>query len=282
MQAHSGTAPKTSDNKLKSNDMSSEHLSVAPVKLTKPVGAIISGLAVLRYLSQQSEAVPLSRITRELGLNPSTCLNILRTFVHEGYVTFRPQSKLYSLGLGALELLNGAAAQGVKLDAIRSLTDSIAAREMVTVTLWRRIAQDRKMVLLASPAPSDMRIQMEVGTRLPLLVGAAGRLLGAFSSLSERELRAQYQSIRMDNPVSFEEFQAEMAEARARGWALDENRYRDGATSVAVAVVNDSADSVFAITATMFSAQFSADRAERLISLLRQPASLLAKAFPYI
>ena len=61
----------------------------------KPVGALISGLAVVRYLSTAAAPVGVSRIARDLGLNSSTCFNLLKTLVHERLATFDEATKTY-------------------------------------------------------------------------------------------------------------------------------------------------------------------------------------------
>jgi DNA-binding IclR family transcriptional regulator len=248
----------------------------------KPVGAILAGLSVLRYMAAASGPLPLSRITRDLGLNPSTCLNILRTLANENYLIFDPQSKLYSMGLGVLELVSGALAQGGDMRAVRALTDLISSAEGVTVTLWRRVQRDRIMLVLESLPASNMSIKMNVGQRLPLLVGAAGRLMAAYSNLSEPELSEQFQQIRLGHRQTFREFMDEVNVARERGWATDEGHYTVGASSVAVPVLNERGEAIYAFTATMFSAQYSLDRAELLATELARPASLLTSALPYM
>lgn len=247
----------------------------------KPVGAILSGLSVLRFLANAPTPMPLSRITRELSLNPSTCLNILRTLVDEDYVIFDPQSKLYSMGLGVLELVSGAMAQGRDMRSIRAVTDHIASAETVTVTLWRRVQRDRMMLVLESLPADNMSIKMNIGQRLPLLVGAAGRLMAAYSDLSEAELAQQFKQVRLERGQPFREFMVEAREARERGWAIDEGHYTVGAASVAVPVLNEKDQAVFAFTATMFQAHFSMERAEMLAHELQRPAQLLASALPY-
>lgn len=247
----------------------------------KPVGAILAGLAVLRYMASASSPLPLSRITRDLGLNPSTCLNILRTLTNENYLIFDPQSKLYSMGLGVLELVGGALAHGGDMRAVRAATDLIANTEGVTVTLWRRIQRDR-MILVLESLPMGMSIKMNVGQRLPLLIGAAGRLMAAFSMLSREELGEQYRSIRLGDQQPFRDFMEEVDTARERGWATDDGHYTVGASSVAVPVLNEREEAIYAFTATMFSAQFSEDRARQLAEELARPAALLTSALPYM
>lgn len=248
----------------------------------KPVGAVLAGLSILRYLATAPSPAPLSRITRDLKLNPSTCLNILRTLAAENYVLFDPRSKLYSLGLGVLELLGGAVAQGRDLRAIKAITDGISAAESVTITLWRRVSRDRIMLVLESLPAETITIRMNIGQRLPLLVGAAGRLMAAFSHLSEAELAEQYERVRMDRPMPFAKFMDEVRAAREARVAHDVGRYTMGTATIAVPVLDDNDQAAFAFSATMFAEQFSTRRIDDLAEQLRRPAALLAAAVPYL
>ncbi|MBP7568356.1 MAG: helix-turn-helix domain-containing protein, partial [Burkholderiaceae bacterium] len=74
----------------------------------KLVGALVSGLSVLRYLAASGSPVGVTRIARELELNASTCFNLLKTLVHEGLVTFDDDTKTYAIGIGLVELARGA------------------------------------------------------------------------------------------------------------------------------------------------------------------------------
>lgn len=68
---------------------------------------LVGGLSVLRYLAAAQTPVGVSRIARDLELNPSTCFNLLKTLVHEGLAVFDETTKTYSVGLGLLALAKG-------------------------------------------------------------------------------------------------------------------------------------------------------------------------------
>lgn len=248
----------------------------------KPVGAVVAGLAVLRYLAASPTPTPLSRITRDVGLNPSTCLNILRTLTQENYVSFDPNSKLYAMGLGALELVSGVLAHGGDLSSVRMLMDDISREEGATVTLWRRISDRRIMLMLESLPAGNVSIKMNIGQRLPLLIGAAGRLMAGYTKMSDAELRQQFKSLRLDHPMTFKEFQSEVSEAVERGYAIDESHFFAGTSSVAVPVLNSNDEATFALTATVFAGRFSDSWAAHMAQRLTRPAELLATAQPYL
>ena len=59
----------------------------------KMVGALSAGLKVLRYLANASTPYGVTRIAKDLGLNASTCYNLLKTLVHERLVNFDEATK---------------------------------------------------------------------------------------------------------------------------------------------------------------------------------------------
>jgi DNA-binding IclR family transcriptional regulator len=255
----------------------------APATMTaKPVGAVLAGLTVLRHLAQAPAPLPLSRIARDLSLNPSTCLNILRTLAQENYVSIDPHAKLYSIGLGVLELASGALSRGGDLSGVRSLLDSISQAEGATITLWRRLSADRMLLVLESLPTANVGIKMTIGQRLPLMIGAAGRIMTGHAKLPEADMRRQFDQLRMDGPIGYAEFMAQAREAAARGWAIDDGNYSLGTASVAVPVLDRGGTAIFALSATVFSARFSLEWAERLAGLLAKPAALLASVQPYL
>ena len=123
---------------------------------------------MLRYLGETGAGVGVSRVARDLELNPSTCFNLLRTLVHEGMVDFDPHAKTYTLGLGVVELAKGALEQTSYARFMRPHLEAIAARHGVTATLWQRTGKDRVVLVDRCEADSAMRVHMQIGQRLPL------------------------------------------------------------------------------------------------------------------
>lgn len=266
--------------------MTAQPLTSAKVGTTrsptyKPVGALVAGLSILRHLTRVRSPMPLSRIAKELKINPSTCLSLLRTLVQEDLVVFDPQTKLYSMGLGILELMGGALANGADLRAIRLHTDAIALEEQVTVTVWRRFSSTRMVLVMESLPNENTHIKMTVGQRLPSLLGAAGRVLTAFADRAEREIREQYRTLRQDRAVPFEQFMKEVRMTRERGWAVDPGSFTTGVSSIGVPVFDPSGEATFAIVATMFAARYSDEKAKQLALALKRPADLITQVLPY-
>ena len=155
--------------------------------MVKPVA---NAIRILRYLTQTAAPERGADIARHLSINPSTCFNILRTLVAEDVIDFNPISKMYSAGLGLAKLVDQLMTQGQRIELARPFMADLAARFHVTVTLWRRMGTDRIVLVSSEASPTDLRIDMPAGQRLPILMGASGRLfagqLGAAKAKPDR------------------------------------------------------------------------------------------------
>ncbi|UZG46040.1 IclR family transcriptional regulator [Caldimonas thermodepolymerans] len=220
--------------------------------IVKPV---VNAVRILRYLTHKGAPERAADIARHLGINPSTCYNILRTLVAEDVVDFNPLSKTYSAGLGLSRLVEQLVTQGQRLQMALPPMRELAARFGVTVTLWRRMGPDRIVLVHSESSPTDVHIDMPVGQRLPILMGASGRLFVGRMNMSEDELRAAFESIRWARALSFETYLREVNRARRRGWAVDDGYFAVGVLAVAAPVCDASGDIAFTVSAVMIRGQ---------------------------
>jgi DNA-binding IclR family transcriptional regulator len=241
----------------------------------KPVGAVESAIKILRYLGDGSPDGGMTVIARTLSLNSSTTFNILRTLTREGLVDFDAESKKYSLGAGIIDLAKGATSKGVDLTAIRPNLEKFANTYGSTVAVWRCISEDRKVLVMDAISGSDIKIHVNVGYRLPIFAGAAGRVLAAFSNLPRAKLQKQFQELRWDRPITFDQYMKQVDEARSRGWAIDEGHFMTGVTSIAVPVLALDGTASISIVAMMFANQYTDTRSKRMLEDLREIRSAL-------
>jgi len=245
----------------------------AQVVTGKVVGAVAGAITILRYLANAREPVGVSRIAKETKLNTSTSFNILRTLAMEDLVQFDAISKTYSLSMGIMEIARGATALGGDIGMLRPAMERIAQDRGVTVTLWQPISEERKVLILSASNRNAMRIQMQVGQRLPILMGATGRLFAAFGDHTKAELRRRFNEIRWERPLAYEEFLEQVKETAEHGYAKDDGNFAMGTVSVAVPIFDKDRKPVMAITATMFSGQYSEERLQGIIPDLQQLAN---------
>lgn len=232
--------------------MSTSKTSLLP---EKPVGALMSGLAILRYLAQVNDPVGVTKVAKDLKLNPSTCFNLLKTLVHEGLINFDETTKAYSIGIGLIELAKGALERNSYVQLVRPYLQEIADRFGVTATLWQRVQNERVVLLDLANSDSTIRVHMSIGQRLPMYVAAMGRCFIAVSELTREEVKRKFQAIRWESPPTFESYLKEIDKARHNGYATDVGHHVKGVTTVSSLVMNGRREPVVAISAVGFSAQ---------------------------
>jgi len=253
-------------------------VSAAPQVPDKRVGALSAGLAVLRYLTRTGTRAGVSRIARDVQLNPSTCFNLLRTLVYENLVTFDPQTKTYGLSLGLIELAKGALDQASHARFMRPHLDAIAVRHQVTATLWQRAGNDRVVLVDRAESDAAMRVHMPIGQRLPMYVAALGRCMAAHSGLGKSALREAFRFLRWENPPSFEQYWKSVQAARACGFAVDAGHYVRGATTVSAVVLDRDGLPFMALSAVGFEAQLTGAKIALLGADLRERAGAVSGA----
>jgi len=244
----------------------------------KLVGALASGLAVVRHLSVAAAPVGVSRIARDLGLNSSTCFNLLKTLVHERLVTFDEATKTYRVGLGLVELAKGALETASYARLVHPHLESIAADHCVTATLWHRAPDERVVLVDRADNDATMRVHMNVGQRLPMFVSALGRSMAAHSGLSRTEMRRRVEALRWDDPPGFDAYMRSVDDAVRKGYAVDSGCYVKGVTSVSAAVLDSTGAPVMAISGTGFTAQLPRSAIKALGEDLRDRAALVSRA----
>ncbi len=234
------------------------------------VKPVANAIRILRYLSQTGQPARTTQLARSLSINTSTCFNILRTLVSEGVVEFDPISKTYKLGVGLLKLVGHSIREGQRLEMARPLMHALADRFSVTATLWRRIGEDRIVLVAVEQSPGDLRIHMTTGQRLPFLMGATGRLVGAELGLSKQDTAAAFRALRWARPIEFETYWQELQMAKARGWAVDDGYFSHGIMTVAVPVYDTDGVMSFSLSSVMFRGQYDEAEIETLGQEMKQ------------
>lgn len=241
--------------------------SSSPDKL---VGALSAGLKIIRYLATAPTPHGVTRIAKDLGLNASTCFNLLKTLVHEGLVSFDEATKTYSTALGLVELANGSLEKASYVRMMRPHLQELAERHNITTTLWQKSRGDRVVLVDLADSGSAMRIHMSIGQRLPMYIAALGRCMAAHSGLSAVQLRSKLSELRWEEGPSFETYMREVEEARGNGYAVDQGNFVKGVVTISSAILDSDHRPIMAVSAVGFATQFQPDSLLALCEDLRQ------------
>lgn len=202
----------------------------------RQVPAVTRAVAILRFLARADEPVGVNPIARELKLVPSTCLHILRVLQDEGLVEFDSNTKRYSIGIGILPLARSALQKNTFSVLVQPLLSNLSETYGVT-SIATQLAEPSQMVVIAlSQSSMPFRLQVDLGSRFPILISATGRLFAAFNVTDPNGLRKAFDKLVWDHPPSFETWLEEIEQTRARGYAIDRGTYISGVTVVAAPV----------------------------------------------
>ncbi len=235
---------------------SEEGSSLEPSVTVKPV---VNAIRILRHLNELGSPGRAISIARALSINASTCFNILRTLASEHLVNFDPLSKTYTPGVGLTTLVGNFLSERQRIEAVSPHMADLAAKFSATMALWRRVSNDRIILVRSISSPTNVRIEMVEGQRLPMMMGATGRLLASQLDLPPKELRAMFRRLRWQRPLTFEEYWRQVEEATAKGYALDDGFYSAGVKSVAVPIADSSGYVGFTLVAIIFRTQIDED-----------------------
>jgi DNA-binding IclR family transcriptional regulator len=223
------------------------------IKMVKPV---VNAMQILRHLTAAAEPARAIDIARQLGINQSTCFNILRTLVAEDVVAFDHLSKTYTAGIGLANLVGQFVSQRQRIEVAKPLMRELASRFGVTITLWRPIGVDRIVLVSSEVSPTDLRIDMAEGQRLPYLMGAGGRLFAGQLDLSETAMHEAFDRVRWSEPLTFDAYWREVLDAKKRGYAIDDGNFARGIMAIAAPIFDKGGVIAFTVSAVMFRNQF--------------------------
>lgn len=230
----------------------------------KPVGAVISGVAVIIALHKAQRPLKASEVARAANLHRGTAFNILRTLQREGIVTYNETERTYGIGVVILELAHGVLRASGLLDVARPEMFSLAERARVTVALGK-VTKDYDLVLLDFVG-GGFRVDsyFSVGRRSRRFSGAAGLVMAAFSGASDRLIEEEYEHTEWFRRPPFKEYTESIALARSRGFALDRGNRRSGLTQVAVPIFSQTGSLALVLTAADFSYSMTEQRIDEV------------------
>ncbi len=240
------------------------------------VGSVESAVRILNYLGQSPHPMRLRDIARDLSLNPSSCLNILRTLARDDVVHADPATKTYGLGMALVGLAGTALGRDLRVIAARRRLEEIATRHHVSAMLWRRSGEAEMLLLALATGGAGWRVQVEVGSRAPLLQGSMGRVMANHVLWERGELKRSFAQLRWDIPFDFAEYQKQIAIAKERGWSVDDRHYNRSMVGICVPIIESDSSCQSVLTVAMLANSHTAADQTAIIDDLRDAAAALA------
>ncbi len=212
-------------------------------------------LHLVRELARCDGPVTLSDLARRAGMPPSKAHRYLASFIAAGLVVQAGRSGKYDLGPAAMDIGLSALARhdfvNRSADSLPELRDATGMTALLSV--W---GTDGATVVRWERAPAPVITSMGLGTTLPLLTSASGRVFIGWSPPGAiRERLAKELELAKSNPTlahreDFNEASvlALRGSIRAAGYASVDGRFIPGLVAIAAPVLDWQGEAQCAIT----------------------------------
>lgn len=232
------------------------------------IRSVERALDVLLCFAGEPHGLGVTQIADKVGLYKSTVHRILAALEAKGFVRQDPVTGRYLLGLKALELasvyLTSGDVPAVAYPEMQLLRD----RAQETVSLYVRDGLERVRVQRAE-GPLTVRRVVGLGERLPLYLGASGKVLLGWLPAPERTA-----ILEQILPAGFDRaaLEAGIAQAVRQGWAVSVEEREPGAASVAAPVLDRMGRCIAALAISGPVGRFDDDSAPRLGRIVQESA----------
>lgn len=221
----------------------------------------------------------MSELAAQLDISKSSLHHVLAALIEVGWVERDPDTKELSLGLRAWEV--GHAYQDGKTLSQRAQPFMNAVRDRLgeTVRLAVRAGHDN-VCIAKSEGRYTLVFDQRVGARLPAHATGLGKAL--LCGLSTEELAELYTDYEFEaftesTLTSIEALQADISEARKRGWAEDKGEFILGIRCIAMPVRARSGDVVASISVSVPTNRFTEEHQRSTLELLGAAATSLSE-----
>lgn len=212
------------------------------------VPALDKGLDILECLSRSRVPLTQARIARELGRRPSELFRMLTTLERRGYIQRDQISGAYDLTLRLYELGRAHSPYQNLLHAARWPMQNLAIELRESCHLGV-IRYGQLVVLHQEEGPTRMRLSIEVGSAIPVLESASGRLLLAHLDDDERmDVLRRETDFSERSAADQEALLDRLAQIRARGYEAARGEQTAGVSDAAALVGSRTSQTKAALT----------------------------------
>jgi len=208
----------------------------------KPTGysapSVKKAFRILHTIADSSVGLGISELAKKLKIGKSTVHGITSVMEELGILVRDPLRKKYSVGYTLLELGRRAYTKMELRDIARIPMEKLMEKVGETVFLGI-VNGDHITILDVVESHNEMKITSPPGTRLPLLVGATGRVfLAQFEEKKGKGIVQKMGLVRYTSKsvIDPKKFLKEVEEVRKRGYAIDDEEYLPGVRAVAAAI----------------------------------------------
>ncbi len=222
----------------------------------------------------------LSDLARHLGMSKGTVHGITAALEELGAILRDPITKRYTAGLTLLELGKSAYSQFDLKDLARPIMENLMDRFQESVFLGV-LNGDRVTILDIVESRNDLKITSLVGTTIPLMAAATGKVF--LASLAKPEALEIINSKGLtkyteNTVIGLDQFLKEIEKVRTRGYATDYEEYILGVRAVASPITGNKYYQS-ALWVVGFKTSLNDEKMNALIKATKKAAELISRKF---
>lgn len=207
------------------------------------VPAASYALRIVKYLAGHGGPVRASTISRDLAIPRSSAYHLLRVMQDEGFLVHSPEDQAYALSSLLADIGSAVLRSNALGRMARPILERLVAETKLPVVAHLGVLQHSDVVyaskVSAARAPA---VVTSIGVRLPAHLTATGRAM--LSALPSAQVRAIFPTSNTlvtrsgPGPKTLGQLDTLLAEARERGWAIEDGDITLEYASVAAAVLD--------------------------------------------
>jgi DNA-binding IclR family transcriptional regulator len=202
------------------------------------VKAAIRALRVFETYAAEARALSLSELAQRLDVPPSSCLMLIRTLLHRGYLYEAGNRFIYYPTRRMLEHATRIASHDPVVERLAPALSALRDRTQETVAL-SKLQGTRAIYLAIFDSPHVVRPTILAGTLRPLHSTSTGKaLLGGLEEVARATLLEQLDFSRFtpNTLKSRSPLEAELRKMATRGWYSNEGETIADLSGIAVPV----------------------------------------------
>ena len=193
---------------------------------------------ILKAISQSSKGLRISEISTMLNISKSTVHGITAALDDQGAITRDSVSKRYTIGITLMELGKAAYERIDFKEIAQPVMEELMEQCQESVFLGIR-NNDSVTVIDIIESRKDFKITSPIGTSLPLMAGATGKLF--LSRMEPKNLQKYLHSeplIRYtaNSIIDPDQYEKELTKVKENGFAFDDEEYISGVRAVAAPI----------------------------------------------
>jgi len=232
---------------------------------------------VLLLFLDESNAIGISAVSRQLGLSKAVVHRIFRSLVAKDMVVQDSETKLYTLGPAAAAI----GARAFRDSDLRQIASPIlsALRDATgeTATLSEVIGHERAYIE-QFPSPREIKMLVEIGRRFPLHAGSSSKAILSFLQPDEQQAVIDGTLARLTSETVVDRVQltADLRVIQSHGYAVSRGERQRGAGAVASPLFNHRGQVLGAISVCGPAERFSESVVDSLIPLVLAAAKQIS------